>query len=260
MGVDLYVGSISRYLAGDWQTENQQLFAKAGAPDLIQVWHADGWNPLAREEALRQACAWQDEAVATAQSDDASLRGPITPWQEDLDGPYDTKRLSPDGLAAITLCLFYEDLKDLPSSVPTPLLSDPRVAAKQDDLNLNLALATACLACDLWVPGEFPLSRHLDWPRYPDGTKARVGSLGFLKEVLDQTEQSTWPDLPEALRSYASSSTTLVTTRTKGLWPFRREVKEERNSIILLAIQTWDRLKAMTAIALERNQPMIRDR
>ncbi len=258
MAVDLYVGSLSRYLAGDWKTENQQLLAKAGAPDLVQVWHMDGWQPFARDDALHRAMAWRDQAIAIAQADESGLQGPIAFWQEELDSPYAVKRLSADGIGGVTLALFYDDFRELPSPVPEPLLSDPRVAAKQDDL--NLAVAATCLACDFWVPGEFVVTQEYDWPRYVDGSKATVGSLGFLNKLLDEIERQCWPDLPENLRSYASQETTLTTKKVKGVWPFRRAVEEERESTFLLAIQTLDRLKAMTAIALERNQPMIRDR
>lgn len=256
MAVDLYVGSISRYLAGDWQTENQQLLAKAGAPDLVQVWHMDGRKPLGREEALQRAVEWRDRTIAEAQREDSGLRGPITPWQEDLDSPYAVKRLSAGGIGAVTLTLFYEDLKDLPSPVPEPLLSDPRVAAKQD--NLNLALAATGLGCDLWLPGDFVLLDDLDWPRFTDGSKATVGGLEFLKAMLDGIEAS-WPSVPEQLRAFAARNTALPAPETRGVWPFRKTVETQRESTLLLAIQTLDRLKAMTALALERNQPMIRD-
>lgn len=257
MAIDLYVGSISRYLAGDWQTENQQLLAKAGAPDLMQVWHMDGWKPFGREEAQQRAVAWRDRTIAEAQREESGLRGPITCWDEDLGSPYAVKRLSAGGIGAITLTLFYEDLKDLPSQVPEPLLSDPRVAAKQDDL--NLALAATGLACDLWLPGDFVLIDDLAWPRFTDGSKATVGCLGFLKALLDGIEGS-WPNLPEQLRAFAAGNTALPATETRGVWPFRKKVETRRESTLLLAIQTLDRLKAMTALAIERNQPMIRDR
>ncbi len=258
MAVDLYVGSISRYLAGDWQTENQQLLAKAGAPDLVQVWHMDGWQPLGREEALQQAVEWRDQAIAEAQRDDSGLRGPITSWQEDLDSPYAVKRLSADGIAAVTLALFYEHAKTMPSPVPQPLLRDPHVAAKRDDL--DLAVAATCLACDLWLPGEFPLTQDLEWTRFRDGSNAKVGSLGFLKKLLNEVERLRWPDLATGLRAHAAQNTAFTATKTKGLWPFRRVVESRRESTFLLAVQTLDRMKAMTALALERKQPMIRDR
>ncbi len=258
MAVDLYVGSISRYLAGDWQTESQQLLAEAGATGAVQPWHADGWQPLGRDEALASAVAWRDQAIAEAERAESDLPTTVTPWHEDPDSPYAVKRLSPDAISALTLILFYEDLRDLPDRVPNPLGSDPRVAAKQHDL--EHLVAASSLACDIWIPGDFLVSHGIAWPRYTDSSKARVGSLALLKIVLNQIESASWPDLPEALHQFASLTTTLVSTQTRGVWPFRRKVEERQESLYLLAVQTLDRMKAMAAIAIERNLPMIRDR
>lgn len=258
MAVDLYVGSISRYLAGEWQTQIQRAFAEAGAVHRVQTLHADGWQPFGREVALDRAIAWRDQRLSESEQEDARLKGLVSSWQEELESPYEVERLWPEGIEAVTLALFYDDPKEMPSPVPDPLSSDRRVAAMQE--NFDLVVAAACLACDLWIPGEFGVPQTFDWPRFPDGSRATVGSLGFLKKLLAEIERLRWRDLPEEVHRYAELRTSVTLTKAKGLWPFRRKVEEEQESTFLLAVKTLDRMKAMTALALERNLPMIRDR
>ena len=151
----------------------------------------------------------------------ARLRPGIERWRDDLRASVAAKvaaelhwdegapvamcvDLGAAGWMALKLLAFYAERSDLewPDTVP-PLLeldADWRTAA---DAGFAKTLYGQLLACELWLPGDFPVT--LKAPR-PDGATAEIGSLVVLHDQLrwlnrrtfqaDQAAVAAWRDWP----------------------------------------------------------------
>ncbi|GAB3084040.1 hypothetical protein [Pedococcus soli] len=102
MGMDVYVGPLSRYLSGDWLTLVQQVGAAAG--HHVEVVRPEG-SRLSPEDAATAAATWRDELCA------ALPCGPA--WREGTELPYWTDKPDWDGYGGLVLLASYVEQPDL---------------------------------------------------------------------------------------------------------------------------------------------------
>lgn len=153
--------------------------------------------------------------------DAALLRAGVEAWREDLRASVAAKiaaqldwdeaapvavrvALGDAGWIALRLLAFHAEHAELewPDTVPPLLELDPewRRAA---DARFARSLYGQLLACELWLPGEFPVTLRV--PR-PDGETAELGSVAVLHDQLrwlnrrtfqaDLTQVRAWLDEP----------------------------------------------------------------
>ncbi|MCB9876802.1 MAG: hypothetical protein H6835_04285 [Planctomycetes bacterium] len=144
---------------------------------------------------------------ARQQGDPALLRAGVEAWRRDLRDGVAVKvgeqlvwdegadvavefDLGAAGWTALRLLAFYAEHSELewPDTVPLLCEFEPqwREAAEQ---KFAKSLYGQLLACELWLPGEFPVTIRA--PR-PDGQDAEIGSLQVLHEQLQWLNQRTF--------------------------------------------------------------------
>lgn len=115
MGLDLYVGPLTRYHLGDWLTITQQIGAQNGYDVRIVRAHEDEeaeTDPGVVHNAVREWQQWLGEAL-----------GSPAVWSEGPAQPYWTDKPDWDGFGAVILLAAYDERPDL----------RPAAGAKQDD-------------------------------------------------------------------------------------------------------------------------------
>lgn len=106
MGLDVYAGTVSRYVAGDWLTIVQQVGAENGTP-VITFRPNDPVEPVRDTQIIRAAVAdWQDRLLAR-------LGGSGSRWTENAEAPYLTDKPAWSGYGAVVLLAAYLERPDL---------------------------------------------------------------------------------------------------------------------------------------------------
>lgn len=157
--VEAFVGSLSRWFAGGDEAEAARL--RAG----VEKWREDLRSSVA--EKVAEQLEWDEQS----------------PCGERFD-------LGEVGLDGLRLFACYAERSDLdwPDTVPQPLELD-RAWRQSADAQFGKSLYGQLLACDLWLPGEFPVTVRA--PR-PDGAAAEIGSLPVLSDQLAWLNQRTF--------------------------------------------------------------------
>lgn len=168
----VFAGPLSRFFARD---DGDAVRFRAG----IEAWRRDLGAALA--ERVRAQFDW-DEAAAAG-----------TWWD-----------LGDAGWPALRLFAFYAERSDLemPDNVPALLELDREFRAASD-LKFGKTLYGQLLACEMWLPADFPVTLRAP---LPDGTAAEIGSVPVLLAQLrwlnartfqaDAAEIVRWTDLP----------------------------------------------------------------
>lgn len=157
--VEAFVGPLSRWFAqGD---EEEAVRLRAG----VEQWRRDLRGSVA--EKVAEQLVWDEGSACAARFalDAAGL----------------------DGLRLLALYAERSDL-ELPDTVPQPLELD-RAWREGSDAGFGKSLYGQLLVCDMWLPGEFPVTMRA--PR-PDGEAAEIGSLKVLSDQLMWLNQRTF--------------------------------------------------------------------
>lgn len=167
--VEAFAGPLSRWFGKGDEQEVARL--RAG----VEKWRDDLRSSVA--EKVGEQLSW-DEASACADRFD----------------------LGESGWSALKLFAFYAERSDLdwPDTVPPLLELDPDWRKAADE-KFGKSLYGQILACDLWLPGEFPVTVRA--PR-PDGEAAEIGSLKVLSDQLLWLNQRTFQADREAVREW----------------------------------------------------------
>ena len=164
-----FAGPLSRFFAGAVPGEAGRL--RAG----VEAWRRD----------LRGAVA--DKVSAELE------------WDERRDVAFEAD-LGEAGWIALRLLAFYAERSDLewPDDVPALCELDPHWRAAAD-AKFPRSLYGQLLACELWLPGEFPVT--LRAPR-PDGETVEIGSVVVLHDQLTWLNQRTFQADADAIRRW----------------------------------------------------------
>ncbi len=145
MGLDIYVGALSRYYPREWQNEVQQMMADPEARVTIdgidypaselQVTEVKSGTPAFAPanfpEALAAIEAWRSN-IAQA------LEKPDFDWAEREESPYTTRKITWDCYSALLLWAAHEEHRDLPCpATPAGEMpdEDPALVRSRSDQN-----------------------------------------------------------------------------------------------------------------------------
>jgi hypothetical protein len=193
MALHIYVGSLTRYYAGDWETVVQKRAREAGAQPSAP-------SPDAGEDAIRDPAEIRPIVVEWRQGIASALKESITDpfdWDESSDAPYATDQLTRDALWALRLWAAYTEHPDLPR--PTGHVTD--AAADPAFLSSNNPEGTSAYHqivrdLDLWLPWSFAFTFRAETPA--GGGKVGLGSVPTLRAQLAELNQKTWRASSEA--------------------------------------------------------------
>ena len=185
MGLDVYVGSLTRYFAGDWE-----LIAQTAARELgLEINIIRKHNPedaIRDPEALRPMVVNWREGLSQALA--ASLDAPLD-WEEGSSAPYFTDKPTWDCYGDLLLWAGYEEQPHLVRPKPSvedwgedpayKLSSDDRFPSRYSHL----------YGVELWLPCPFRFVFEAD---DMGGNTIRIGSSAELLPQLGELNNRTW--------------------------------------------------------------------
>jgi hypothetical protein len=191
MGLDVYVGPLSRYYAGNRETIVQQAAKQAGVPVRIVRSNVPnrGWlgglierlrprGPAAAQEAVRR---WRERLRRETGILDLD-------WNDDPESEYETDKPAWDCYGALVLWAAYGDLPNAKRR-ETAEGWDKDPAYLTARLNPNSRCRHLVADTEIWLPVEFdaPLETNAI-----SGQKVVVGSSCRLLEELRNLNSRTW--------------------------------------------------------------------
>jgi hypothetical protein len=163
-----FVGPLSRHYGADPA-------AAARLAAGVEAWRRDLGESLA--ERVRAQLAWDEHSDVAERHD-----------------------LGAAGFVALRLFAFYAERSDLdlPETVPAiaELDAEWRQAADQ---KFPRTLYGQLLACDLWLPGDFPVTVRAPMP---DGQAREFGALRILLDQLRWLNERTWQADDDVITSW----------------------------------------------------------
>lgn len=192
MGLDIYVGPLTRLYSCTWENVIQQLEHQDGIPTSIR--YPDGFNPPSAEEALDDVIRWRN-AVNRHFADD--LDKPLD-WPEGAEEPYYTDKPDTDPYLCLLAAARYVDTgQTLPEELDVkgdiPILSEMKGEIKTRFPHLLLGV-------ELWLPADFNL---LFSANDAIGNQQMFGSTLRLLEELKTLNAECWGADPETLKSWS---------------------------------------------------------
>ncbi|MBT9588610.1 hypothetical protein IV102_35055 [bacterium] len=185
MGLDVYVGSFTRYYCRDWQLITQQTLGENVR--VVRLGDQDD-DPPDRDEALCAARSWRE---ALNRGKDYQLD-----WEEDPTGPYFTDKPAWDAHGSLMLWFAYAAQPKMkrPQGYVDDWSSDPafRACARKGwfgPKNPQAAFGQMVLGCEWWLPCQLPGVLCLD---DIGGNEKQVGSSIDLLKQLDDLNARTW--------------------------------------------------------------------
>lgn len=198
MGLDVYVGPLSRYYTGQWETIIQQ--AARGSGLEVRVLRP---TPQRRSifrrllEQLRPSLPF-DQQVEQWQKEVSGLAGTPIEWDDRLDRDYFTDKPAWDCYGALLLKAAYDDQRATAYPATANDWSDNPIL-KESSSNLDSKYSHLLNDTEFWLPAKF------DWP-FLAGTLGQtdvmIGSTIALLEQLQRLNESTWKASDEAITDW----------------------------------------------------------
>jgi len=186
MALDVYVGSLARYYAGDWESVGDRTVRKRGKKSSGQRARPVGDAKKDRERILAAVLAWRD---TLAKSLAPHLAEPFD-WSEAAETPWFTDQPGWDGFGSLVLWAAHAE---------QPALSRPATLAEDWDDEPALVRSNAegfrsryshlVRNVDLWLPSAFDFTFEGE---DVDGRRIIVGSSTTLGRQLRELNAATW--------------------------------------------------------------------
>jgi hypothetical protein len=216
MGLDIYVGSLTRYHTKNWQTKLQQLGPQAGI--TVQVVRLGG--PAAQKppsaEVVRPAVEQWRNNLAQA------LKQPLQ-WSESDDTPYFTDQATWNAYGAVLLLAAYLEnpSEKMPETMPGGWQQDKVLAAckaKASAKNTSIRYGQLYFP-EFWFPVNFPFVFKA---QYVTKNEMSFGSATALLALLGQINEVAFKASREEIRQWrrkdgAGSGTPFQSTAKFGL-------------------------------------------
>jgi hypothetical protein len=193
MGLDIYVGPLCRYYAGDWETVVQRHAREQGiALNVVRAQPASADALRDPKDTLPIVTAWREGLALALKDEGVSLF-----WQEQPDGIYFTDKPAWDCYGDLLLWAAYSEHPDLPrpEQSVTNFSDDPAYIRTQQRTRFRHLLGNA----EFWLPADFDFV--FEAPE-PAGTLTMFGScVGLLRELVEINDAS-WRGSPAELESW----------------------------------------------------------
>lgn len=229
MGLDVYVGTFTRYYQRDWQTIVQQSF-----PGQVQVVRANDAEQASHAEVQQAVSAW---ASGLANSLNLPSIG-----SEDAAMPYFTDKPAWDGYGGLILWAAYADQGLDPTVRREPVTidnwtQDPALN-RYSDLTMDTLYPQLLLGEEIWLPISSPsVFKSVD----AAGNERVFGSCGRLLNELDRLNERTWR----------------ADTETRDRWG--REGLEHGAALEVAAKFGWSLIHRLATEAVRHKLPIILD-
>jgi hypothetical protein len=184
MALDVYVGSLTRYYAGDWKSiadkKGKRTRPRTGAMRA-------GADPGKESERIRKAVlAWREGMKRALRQ---HLSEPLD-WAETNEAPWFTGRPGWDGFGSLVLWAAYAEQPGVrrPAALPEEWDDDPALVRSNAD-GFRSRYAHLVRNVELWLPSAFDFTFEGE---DVDGRRIIVGSSTTLGRQLGELNAATW--------------------------------------------------------------------
>jgi len=190
MGLDVYVGPLTRYYGGDWENAGERAARERALGATPGAAHRRPAAPRTTgrdKERIRQAVlAWRE---ALSDSLGAHVTGPLE-WDEDPDAAYFTGRPGWDGFGSLVLWAAYAEHPMLraPAALPEEWDNDPALVRCNAE-GFRSRYSHLVRNVELWLPMAFAFTFEGE---DVDRRRIVVGSAATLARQLADLNAATW--------------------------------------------------------------------
>jgi hypothetical protein len=186
MALDVYVGSLARYYAGEWENVAEKAARERGVQ--YQIGRPGGSTDRLKEpQRIPPAVlAWRS---ALSDSLGSKLALPLD-WDEALEAPYFTGRPGWDGFGSLVLWAAYAEHPALrrPATLAEEWDNDPALM-RSNVAGFRSRYSHLVRNVELWLPSPFEFTFEGE---DIDGRRVVVGSTTTLRRQLEDLNAATW--------------------------------------------------------------------
>ncbi|MBS0546785.1 MAG: hypothetical protein JSR24_03485 [Proteobacteria bacterium] len=183
MGLDVYVGPLARYYAGDWEN-----VAERAARERVAAPPRRKTRDKKESERQRQAVLTWRTTLHASLGDNAP--GPLE-WEESFDAPYFTGRPGWDGFGALVLWAAYVEHPTMrpPAVLPEDKWDNDPALVRSNAEGFRSRYSHLVRNVELWLPVSFTFTFEGE-----DVARRRVvvGSSTTLAQQLADLNAATW--------------------------------------------------------------------
>jgi hypothetical protein len=222
LGLDIYVGSFTRYYSGEWELVAARVARELGATFAVVRQHNPPDAIRDPEEIRSIVLEWRK---GLAESLASHLPEPLD-WDESPDAPYFTDKPCWDGYQGLLLWAAYREHPEfpVPASVPEDkdFAKDPAIDRSMG-ADAQTAYPSLFSNAQFWLPARFPFTFEA-----PDasGKKVRMASSVSLAQELNELNRKTWNmnelELDHYAREGCEAGSPLAVAARFGFTLFRR--------------------------------------
>jgi hypothetical protein len=185
MALDVYVGSLARYYAGEWESIAEKAARERGAPFRI----ARPGGPDRPKGPQTMQAAIETWRLALSTSLGSSIARPLD-WDDTLEAPYFTGRPGWDGFGSLVLWAAYAEHPSLrqPDNLPEEWDNDPALI-RSNAAGFRSRYSHLVRNVELWLPSPFEFTFEGE---DVDRRRVVVGSTLTLRRQLDELNGATW--------------------------------------------------------------------
>src|SRR5688572_28387313 len=184
MALDIYVGSLTRYYAGAWESISQKQAREAGAPAQAAE---PGEDAIRDPDEIRPLVLEWRQGIAAALKE--SVVDPFD-WDESSDVPFATDQLGPAAFTSLRLWAAYAEHPDLqrPTQPVDDLSTDPAFLRCNNPEGTSV-YHQVVRDIEIWLPWDFGFTFRAETPA---GGKVGLGSVPALRKQLADLNSKTW--------------------------------------------------------------------
>lgn len=186
MGLDIYVGSFTRYYAGNWELVAARVARELGATFEVVRQHNPPDAIRDPDEIRSIVLEWRNGLAYSLAS---HLPEPLD-WDESADAPYFTDKPAWDGYQGLLLRAAYQEHPGLqiPVEIPKDFDKDPAIQRGMG-ADSQTSYPSLLSNAQFWFPVRFPFVFEA-----PDasGKKVRIASSVSLAQELNELNRKTW--------------------------------------------------------------------
>jgi hypothetical protein len=186
MALDVYVGSLARYYAGEWENIAEKASRERGVQYQIGRPGASADRLKDPQRIPPAVLAWRS---ALSDSLGSKIALPLD-WDEALEAPYFTGRPGWDGFGSLVLLAAYAEHPALrqPDTLPEEWDNDPALM-RSNVAGFRSRYSHLVRNVELWLPSPFEFTFEGE---DIDGRRVVVGSTTTLRRQLDELNAATW--------------------------------------------------------------------
>jgi len=193
MGLDVYVGSLTRYHSGDWETVVQKHAREQGLPlTVVRAYRAEDDEPPDQDEVRETVLRWRGYISH-------GIKVPLD-WDESPESPYFTDKPAWDGYASLVVWAAYNEHPDLtkPEKSVEDWTKDPAYL-KSTTEGFKTQYPHLLHNVEYWLPADFEFMFQSE---DVVGNQVTFGSSPQLLRELEELNRSTWQADEEQLSKW----------------------------------------------------------